>query len=132
MERRSPVRDGRGMEANETNLVSASDDLRGAAAALAEAVESGTRDDVRHVLPQLETTLRDLTTACHGLGRVAVPRHADLSAAYLDRAAPQLPGLNEQKFRALADLDDLAASMAASARRCRHARAAYASLRELG
>jgi hypothetical protein len=109
------------MDLSETDLGTALQDLRRAAARVAEsAAGSGKSEHVPEVLGQLGGTLQDLSAASYALGYVLVPRPRDAGPAWRFYAnSPR--GTYEQKALALSSLHELAAGIGASARRSRAA-----------
>jgi hypothetical protein len=101
-------------------------DLRRAAARVAQEADSAVAADVPGLLVQLETALRELSTACYSLGpsMVSRPESAGSDSASWRQGGPSASCADESTALALSRLHEVGAAVGGAARRCRSARAA--------
>jgi hypothetical protein len=116
------------MESSPSELHARVRDLRRAAARVAQEADSAVPGDLPGLLDQLETTLRELSTACYSLGPSMVPRPESVGS---DRNSCRHGGASRAEERtalALTRLHEVGAAVGGAARRCRAAKAALAPM----
>lgn len=118
------------MESPLSDLHAGVRDLRRAAALVAQEAGSAVAADVPGLLVQLETTLRELSTACYSLGPSMVPRpeSAGSDGDSWRHGAALASRADESTALALSRLHEVGAAVGGAARRCRSAQAALAPM----
>jgi hypothetical protein len=118
----SPACNARGMDEPRSDLKRALGAPHPAGQRLTRASDDALADEIDPVLGEVESLLRQLSSACYSLAHAVVAQTPGVEPVWR-RYSERDSGLShEQQAHALSTLHELGASISASARRCRAAR----------